>query len=222
MSMSRPRSIYLISTWSIFHFQLIFIVINHITSFKQTYLFFVHFLEYFLLFLKGFPELRSQSLWPILTHSQPLPATLTHFHPFFKKNNSLPPIFQEKRPTPIHFSTKTTHSYPFFNKNNPLPPSFQQKQPTPTHFSTKTSPSQPFLMKNDLLPSSFNKNNPIPSIFQQIRPTPTYFSIKVTHSHHFHPFFHWSFTKATFIHQFSNYNRLSLRVTINALKLGSH
>ena len=29
----------------------IFIVINHISSFKQTYLFFVHFLEYLLLFL---------------------------------------------------------------------------------------------------------------------------------------------------------------------------
>ena len=32
-------------------FSLIFIVINHITSLKQTQLFFVHFLEYFLLFL---------------------------------------------------------------------------------------------------------------------------------------------------------------------------
>ena len=34
-----------------FIFSLIFSVINHITSFKQTYLFFVHFLEYLLLFL---------------------------------------------------------------------------------------------------------------------------------------------------------------------------
>ena len=33
-----------------FIFSLIFIVINHITSFKQTYLFFAPFLEYFLLF----------------------------------------------------------------------------------------------------------------------------------------------------------------------------
>ena len=35
----------------LFIFSLIFIVINHITSFKQMYLFFVHFLEYFILFL---------------------------------------------------------------------------------------------------------------------------------------------------------------------------
>ena len=34
-----------------FIFGLIFIVINHITSFKQTYLLFVHYLEYLLLFL---------------------------------------------------------------------------------------------------------------------------------------------------------------------------
>ena len=34
-----------------FIFSLRFIVINHITSFKQTYLFFVYFLEYFLLLL---------------------------------------------------------------------------------------------------------------------------------------------------------------------------
>ena len=34
-----------------FIFSLIFIVIYHITSFKQTYLFFVHFSEYHLLFL---------------------------------------------------------------------------------------------------------------------------------------------------------------------------
>ena len=35
----------------LFIFSLIFIVINHITSFRQTHLFFVHFLEYILLFL---------------------------------------------------------------------------------------------------------------------------------------------------------------------------
>ena len=34
-----------------FIFSLIFIAINHITSLKQTLLFFFHFLEYFLLFL---------------------------------------------------------------------------------------------------------------------------------------------------------------------------
>ena len=34
-----------------FIFNLIFIVINHKTSFKQMYLFFVHVLEYLLLFL---------------------------------------------------------------------------------------------------------------------------------------------------------------------------
>ena len=35
-----------------FIFSLIFIVINHITSLKQTHLFFVHFLECLLLFLE--------------------------------------------------------------------------------------------------------------------------------------------------------------------------
>ena len=34
-----------------FIFSIIFIVIDHMTSFKQTYLFFVNFLEYLLLFL---------------------------------------------------------------------------------------------------------------------------------------------------------------------------
>ena len=34
-----------------FIFSLIFIIIYHMTSFKQTYLFLVHFLEYLLLFL---------------------------------------------------------------------------------------------------------------------------------------------------------------------------
>ena len=35
----------------IFIYSLIFVDINHITSFKQTYLFFVHFLDYPLLVL---------------------------------------------------------------------------------------------------------------------------------------------------------------------------
>ena len=34
-------------------FILVFIVIDHITSLKQTHLFFVHFLEYLFLFLDG-------------------------------------------------------------------------------------------------------------------------------------------------------------------------
>ena len=50
----KPRPIYVISVRfhiiSIFSiFSLIFFVINHITSFKQTYLFSIHFLEYILL-----------------------------------------------------------------------------------------------------------------------------------------------------------------------------
>ena len=49
--MSKLRPIYVESMRSIFIFSLIFIVINHITSFRQTYLLFVHFLEYLLLFL---------------------------------------------------------------------------------------------------------------------------------------------------------------------------
>ena len=183
----------------------------------------------------------SHPLPPIFQEKQP---TLTHFstkathsHQFFNKTNSLPsiftesdplpPIFLEKQPTPTHFLTKTTHSHPFFKKSDPLSPIFRQKRRTPTqfsrkktsfhHFSTKTSHSQPFLMDNNLLPPSFNKSNPIPPIFQQIRPTPNYFSTKATHSHHSHPFFHRSSTKATCIHQFSSYNRLSLPVTINAI-----
>ena len=43
--MPRPRSIY------VFTLSLILTVINHITSLKQLYLFFVHFLECLLLFL---------------------------------------------------------------------------------------------------------------------------------------------------------------------------
>ena len=141
----------------------------------------------------------------------------TNSHPFVKKREPHPPIFQAKQPTPNHFWTKTTHSNLFFNQNDPVPPNFQEKRPTPTHISTKLCPSQPFLMENDPLPRSFKKSNPIPPIFQPIRPTPTYFSTKTTHSHHSHPFFHRFSTKATCIHQFSNYSRLSLPVPINTL-----
>ena len=42
-SMSRPRSISVASMWPIFYFNLTFIAINHITSIKQTHLFFVFF-----------------------------------------------------------------------------------------------------------------------------------------------------------------------------------
>ena len=55
--MSWPRSIYVVSyclsyLYDLFFiFSLIFIVINHMTSFKQTYLFFGHFSECVLLFL---------------------------------------------------------------------------------------------------------------------------------------------------------------------------
>ena len=48
--MFKPRSIYVVSMLSVFPFQPHFIVINHITSFKQKYLFLVHFLVYLLLF----------------------------------------------------------------------------------------------------------------------------------------------------------------------------
>ena len=52
VSMSRSRSIYAVYIYDLFFiFSLIFIVINHITSFKQTHLFFVHFLECLLLLL---------------------------------------------------------------------------------------------------------------------------------------------------------------------------
>ena len=44
----------------LFIFSLIFIVINHITSFKQKYLFFVQFLEFFLLFLDNNVDRESQ------------------------------------------------------------------------------------------------------------------------------------------------------------------
>ena len=51
MSMSRPRSSFIVCD-QLFIFSLIFIVINQITSFKQTY-FFCTFLEYVLLFSDG-------------------------------------------------------------------------------------------------------------------------------------------------------------------------
>ena len=81
-------------------------------------------------------------------------------------------------------------------ENDTLPPIF---------FNQTAPPSQPFVIENDPLPPSFNKSNPIYPIFQQIWPTPIYFSTKTTHSYHCHPFFHWSSTKATCIHQLFNY-----------------
>ena len=183
-----------------------------------------------------------RQLSPIFQEKKPFPSIFrqkrpttnhfliktTHSYPFFDKNNTLLPIFRQKRhtpthfstktthsypffdknDTPTHFSTKTTHSYPFFNKNDPFLPNFGEKRPTSTHFSTKTSPPPP---------SHFWWNDLLPPIFQQIRPTPIYFSTKKTHSHHSHPFSHRSSIKETCIHQFSNYNRLSLPVTINRL-----
>ena len=106
---------------------------------------------------------------------------------------------------------------PTSSHSHPLPPIFQEKRHTPTHVLTKTTHSHPIFKKSDPLPPSFNKNNPILPIFHQIGPTPTDFSTKTTHSHHSHPFFHQSSTKTTCIHQFSNYNRLSIPVTIKAL-----
>ena len=49
--MSSIWFIYVVLCDLFFIFKIIFTVINHITSFKQTYLFFEHFLEYLLLFL---------------------------------------------------------------------------------------------------------------------------------------------------------------------------
>ena len=49
--MSRSRPIYVVSYDIFFIFSLIFIVINHVTSSKQTNLSFVHSLEYIVLFL---------------------------------------------------------------------------------------------------------------------------------------------------------------------------
>ena len=50
VSVSWARSTYVICDL-FFHFSLIFIVINHITTYKQRYLFFLYFLEYLQLFL---------------------------------------------------------------------------------------------------------------------------------------------------------------------------
>ena len=52
VSMCRPRSAYAESLCFVFHFQPYFHRMNHITSWKQTRLLFVHFLEYLLLFLE--------------------------------------------------------------------------------------------------------------------------------------------------------------------------
>ena len=52
-----------------------------------------------------------------------------------------------------------------------------------------------------------NKFDSLSLIFQQKRPTPTYS----------YPYLHYSPTKETCIHQFSNYNRLCLPITINPL-----
>ena len=52
VSMSRSSSDYPASMWFIFPFQRHFHVSNHITSFKQMYMYFVHFWEYLLLFFK--------------------------------------------------------------------------------------------------------------------------------------------------------------------------
>ena len=60
MFMSMSRSIYVVSMWSIFHFQPTFIVINYITSLRQTYLLFVRFLEYLLLFLDDNVDKKSE------------------------------------------------------------------------------------------------------------------------------------------------------------------
>ena len=49
--MSRPMSLCRNFFYLFFISSLIFIAINHITSLKQTHLFFVYFLEYLLLFL---------------------------------------------------------------------------------------------------------------------------------------------------------------------------
>ena len=172
------------------------------------------------------------------THSHPFFNKNNPLPPIVKKNDPLPPIFPKQQlPTPTHFLTKTTHSHQYFKKSDPLSLIFQENNPLPliiwqkqhpptliltitTHshpFFDKKSPSQIFLMKNDPFLLSFNKNKPIPPIFQQIRPTSAYFSTKTTYSHNSHPFFHWPSTKVTSIHQFSNYNRLSLSATINAL-----
>ena len=125
-------------------------------------------------------------------------VTLTHSHPFFKKNNPLPPIFWQKRLVPTVFTIKQPTPTHFSKKSDPLPPIFWQKGHTPTHFltitthphfivqekksyyhfSTKMSPSQPFLMENNPLLPSFKKNNPTAPIFQQICSLPLIFQQK--------------------------------------------
>ena len=107
------------------------------------------------------------------SHSHPRPATLTHPHPFFKKNNPLPPIFWQKWHTTTHFLTKTIHSHPIFKKTDPFLPIFRQKRPPPTHFWWKTTHSHQDSTKSTQSYPFFNKLDPLPLIFQQIRPTPT-------------------------------------------------
>ena len=62
VSMSSPKSIYvyLYNLFSIF--RLIFIVINHLMSLKQAHLFFVHILQYLLLFLNDNVDEESESV----------------------------------------------------------------------------------------------------------------------------------------------------------------
>ena len=125
-------------------------------------------------------------------HSQPLPGTLTHSHPFFKKNNQLPLIFRQQRPTPTHFSINTidshhfsrkvTHSHPSFKKSNPLPPIFRQKRRIPSLISTITTHSHPFFKKKTHPHTFFDKNDTLLPIFQQKRLTPTHFRTKTTNS----------------------------------------
>ena len=49
--MSRPRSIYVVYMWSIFHFQFYFLHNQSYTSIITDAIVFAHFLEYILLFL---------------------------------------------------------------------------------------------------------------------------------------------------------------------------
>ena len=97
--------------------------------------------------LNGFTDLCSQPLSPASSHSHPLP-----------------PIFQQKQPTPTHFLTKGTYYHPFFNKHNPLPPILKKGDPLPSHFSRKTTHSQSFFDKNGPL-SYFDNKDPISPIF---------------------------------------------------------
>ena len=97
-----------------------------------------------------------------------------------------------------------SHSQPLSptpSHSQPLPATLSHSHQLTNSGSTETTHSHPF----------FNK-------FDPLGPTPTYFSRKTTHSHHSHLFSRRSSTKGTCIHHFSNYNRISLPVTINVLK----